>query len=480
MPQSIRSLYDFNSVLKTANGFLCVLSIYLYCIKGANEYVNIFTIIIAIALGLENIGMLYYEKSRRNPFIIILVFLSTIFYFARIITLIAIPLSVIFERDSVTVEGLNYALIFIIFCNASMFLGFCLRRSQKIKRGNEIHANYSATKMRNVIVIPLIMIIIMWLNSIGIAGGGLASFIIELLFHQQVILLFSFTFIFYHYENIPARARWQVILIILAYVFFVTLSGSRSAILGIGILVFMSILVVKKRVLISKLIILGCLILIPISIFLYIVATFNRGLDAKETNALNVLSMMNEKGFFDEESISFFLGRIFERIGFLDFSTSLIANREKFSGVINPIYYGKSIIDNVLSPGFDVFNTPRASHALGHVAIGQGIPTRDTVAESYQSDQMGIYGEYYVLFFGYPALVIFFILAYIFQWIYDSFNTRNSFLSCLYRVLLVSIFMIYMNSFGTDWLFLEIMGTVCTCLLFTRYYYSPNKIKKRT
>jgi len=431
--KSTKSLYDFNSILKTANVFLCILSIYLYSINGANEYVNIYTIGLAAILGLENIVMLFYEKRSRNPFIVIIVFLSTFFYFVRITTLAAIPLSVIFERDSVTSEDLNYALIFIIFCNVSMFLGFYIRRAPKVKPENERQAKYSARKMRNAIMILLIMIIIMWLNSIGIAGGGLASFLIELFFHQQVLLLFSFVFLIYHYDDIPGRARWQVLFIILGYVFFVTVSGSRSAILVIGILMFMSVLVVKKRVLVNKWIILSCLILIPISIFLYIFATFSRGLEVRETNAVNLLNLMNEKGFFDQESMHFFLGRIFERIGFLDFSTSLIAQREKFSVVLNPIYYTKSIIDNVLTPGFDVFNTPRASHALGHVAIGQGIPTRETVAESYQSDQMGIYGEYYVLFFGYPALVAFFFLAYIFQWLYDSFRTKNFFLSCLYR-----------------------------------------------
>lgn len=477
--KSTKSLYDFNSLLKVANIFLCILSIYLYSIEGDNEYVNQFTVVLAVIIGLENIGMLVYEKRRRNPFVIIIVFLSTIFYLARITTLIAIPLSAIFERDSVTSKNLNYALLFIILCNASMFFGFYIRRVRQVKPENEIQEKYSAKKIRRVILILVIMILMLGLNSMQISGGGLISFIIELFFHQQVVLLFSFVFFFYYYGNISGRGRWQLGLIILAFVFFVTLSGSRNGILGIGTMLLMSMLVVKRKVLVSKWIILSCIILIPISIFLYIAATFNRGLEEKQTNAINVLKMMDEQGFLDKERVQFFLGRIFERIGFLDFSTSLIANSEKFSGVVNPIYYSKSIVDNVLTPGFDVFNTPRVSHALGHVAIGQGIPTRDTIAESYQSDQMGIYGEYYILFLGYPALVAFFSLAYIFQWVYDFFRTKNYLLSCLYRVVLLDIFLIYMNSFGTDWIVLEIIGHVCTALFFSRYYNSSNNIKKK-
>lgn len=471
--KSTKSLYDFNFLLKIANVFLIILTIYLFYVEGDNEYVNIFTVFLAVISSLQNIGMLFFEKGRRNPFIIIIIFLSTFFYLTRITTLIVFPLSAIFEINSVTSNELNYSLLFIILCNVSMFLGFYIRQSHKVKSENVKQAIYSAKKMRNVILIPLLMVIIMWLNSFGIAGGGLASFLIELFFHQQVLLLFSFVFLIYHYDYIPVKARWQLLFIMLGYVFFVTVSGSRSAILVIGILMFISFLVVKKRVVVNKWIIFGCLIVIPISIFFYIFATFSRGLEVRETNAISLLNMMNEQGFFDQERIYFFLGRIFERIGFLDFSTSLITQSEKFSVVLNPTYYTKSIIDNVLTPGFDVFHTPRASHALSHVGVGQGIPTRDTIAESYQSDQMGIYGEYYVLFFGYPALIGFFFLAYIFQWLYDSFRTKNFLLACLYRVLLVNTFLLYMNSFGTDWVFFEFIGTVCTCLVFTRYYYSP-------
>ena len=478
--KSTQSLYDFNSLLKVLNGFLCTLIVYLYTVEGDSEYLNIFTVFLAIVTGLQNIGMLFYEKRKRNPFIIIIVFLSTLFYLARIITLIIVPISAIFERDSVTPADLNNALLFIILSNSSMFFGFYIRRVRQVKPGNEIRAKYAVKKKRNMIMILMILILILGLNFMKLTGSGVVSFIIEIFFHEQVILLFSFVFLFYFYDTISGRARWQIGLILLAYIFLVTLSGSRSGILWIGIMMLISVLVVKQKILFSRWIILSCIVLIPISIFTYIVATFNRGLEVRETNAINVLNMIKEQGLLEKESIQLFLGRIFERIGFLDFSTSLIANREKFSGVVNPIYYSKSIVDNVLTPGFDVFNTPRVAHALGHVAVGQGIPTRDTIAESYQSDQMGIYGEYYLLFFGYPAVVVFFFLAYIFQSLYDFFRTKPPFLSCLYRVLLLNIFLLYMNSFGSDWVIFEILGTICTCLLFARYYYSTDNIISKT
>ena len=121
-----KSMYDFNSILRGINIFLCLLSIYLHVSKGDNEYTNQTTIVLGVLLGMENIAMLIYEKKTNNPFLIILVFLITIFYLLRVCTLISVPFSEIFSRDSITVGDLNYALIFIILSNASMFFGFYL------------------------------------------------------------------------------------------------------------------------------------------------------------------------------------------------------------------------------------------------------------------------------------------------------------------------------------------------------------------
>ena len=478
MTRLVKKFIDFNSTLQLINGFFCILSIYLFGLKGYNEYINIFSIALALILGLVNIGMLYYEKKRRNPFIVIIIFISTIFYLGRVVTLVAYPLSVIFERDSVTVKDVNYALIFIILSNISMFIGFYLRKKNKKKSINKKKiSEYSNLKTRNVIGIPLILIFIMWIQSFGIANGGMASFLIEIFFHQAVILLFSFIYIVYYFEDIPSRIRLQILFIIFSFVFFVTIGGSRGAILGILIIMLVSILVVKQKVLLSKKIIMLFLVLIPITVILYVIATFNRGLEVKEANLFTILNLMDEKNFINADTINFFLGRIFERIGFLDFSTCLIAKREIFSEVINPIYYLKSIVDHILTPGFDVFNTPRASHSLGHIAIGQEIPTKLTLAESYQSDQMGIYGEYYVMFRGYPALIIFFLMAYIFQWIYDSFNRENQLLSFLYKGLFLYLFYGYVNSFGSDWFLFEVVGTIFTGLVFNKYYVESKTLK---
>lgn len=474
----IKISYDLNSLLKVANVLIFILSFYLYYIEGANEYVNAYTIALAGLLVIENIGMLHYEKRRNNPFIIILVFLVTFFYIARIATLISIPQSITFQRDSITSKDLNYALTFIFSCNASMLLGFYVSKALNLKRKNLVAVVEPVTKVRNAIMILMILIFSLLLGSQGISGE-LSAFITAIFFHQQTILLFTFTFITYHYSKISVKVRGLLILLVLAFVLLSTLSGSRSGILTAGYLLLISVLVVKQRVLVGKKILIICLILIPISIYFFIFATFNRSLEMKETSVVNILHMMNEGDILDKEFMERNMGLIYERTGFLDYSSTLIANNKMFAEVINVRYYILSIIDNVLTPGFDIFNTLKASLALGYIVHGQAIPTKQQAALNYQSDQMGIYGEYYVLFFGYPALIVFFFFAFIFQRIYDDFGRINFLLSCLYRSLVLSIFFICINSFGIDWTVFELFGTVCTSFLFAKFYVNRNDRKER-
>jgi len=467
--------YDFNSLLKVANVLVFILSVYFYQVKGPNEYVNTFTLALAGMLAIENIGMLYYEKKRTNPFIIILVFLTTFFYIARVATLIAIPKSFILERALVTSQELNYALIFILFCNASMFLGFYISEVIYLKQKTILTVAEPFPKLRNLSIILMIVVLLIFLGSIGMSNAWSGS-ITAIFFNQHVILLFSFVFFCYYYSKNPHIFKWFIILLIASLAFLLTYAGSRAGILTIGYLVLIAILVVKQRVLISKKTLLILIILVPTSIFFYIIATFNRSLEEKETNVIKLLDMVDEEfssanGYLEQK-----MGLVFERIGFLDYSTALMARKEIYLDIINVEYYTLSIIDNVLTPGFDIFDTPKASHALGYLADGREIPPKEQISLAYQSDQMGIYGEYYVMFLGYTALVAFFFLAAIFQWTYYAFGTSNFLISCLYRALLLNIFYMYINSYGTDWMVFELVSTVFTSFLFMRFYvYSKER-----
>lgn len=471
--------YDLNSLLRVANVLICGFTIYLYFTTGDTDYVNLLTVFLACLFVIENIGMLLYERRRRNPFIIILVLLMTVFYMFRIATLIISPSSAMtLQVSSITARDLNYALIFILFSNASMFLGFHIGIKKNVIRKSITFEDDQTPKINNAIIIICLLVLI---NFFGILNpeifGRLSGFISTLFINQHIILLFTFAMLAYHYDKISQQLRILFIIIFLCMVVLMTLSGSRSGFLTVGMLMLIGILAVKQRMMISKKIILICLIIIPVAMIFFVTATFKRQLDIKDTITVEHLYLANDYGIFGSDIMEKNLSLIYYRLGFLDWSTELIANRQKFARVINGQYYIESITDNVLTPGFDVFGTAKASNALGYVRSGLPIPHKNQISEAYNSEQMGIYGEYYVLFYGYPALVVFFLLAFAFQRAFVTFKTTNVLLACLYRAVLLNLFYIWMNSFGMDWFALDIVSAIITTFLFARYYVSNRKRK---
>ena len=89
------------------------------------------------------------------------------------------------------------------------------------------------------------------------------------------------------------------------------------------------------------------------SLFLYDLSTYLRyskydtivevGTDFNYKNALK--AYLNSPLFSTSG-----LDRIFDRVGFLDITINTITYSDKFHGIFNPIYYSKSVIDD-LSPG---------------------------------------------------------------------------------------------------------------------------------
>jgi hypothetical protein len=94
--------------------------------------------------------------------------------------------------------------------------------------------------------------------------------------------------------------------------------------------------------------------------------------------------------------------------------------------------------------------------------------------KAYQSDQMGIYGEYYVFFKGYLALGVFFTIAFVLQIIFVSIRRRNALLTCIYRALIIYLFYIWLNSYGFDWFIFDSLTAVIITTIFARYYVSNN------
>jgi len=468
-----KTLFDLNFLLRIANVLICGLCIYLFNIIDDCGIINVFTIVLVCFFAIENIGMLAYEKRKRNPFIIILVLVITVFYMARVATILHIPASASLYKSlfSPSATELNYALIFILLANAAMFAGFYCAEKFNEHRKKIVCKEDNFPQIKNAIIIIALVLSVSFFNVLNFELLGRLTGYIQTLLNRFTILLFTFTILAYHYNKISLRTRVLFMFIVTLIVILITLSGSRSGVLYVGMALLMGILVVKQKVMVSKKSVLVILILIPISIIFFATATFKQQQGIKDTITIEHLSILEESHAV-YEIIEGYLPFIYYRLGFLDFSTELIANRQKFAQIINGKYYAESIVDNVLTPGFDVFDTPKASNALSYISRGEPVPDKDQIMSYYQSDQMGIYGEYYVFFNGYPALVVFFFMAFIIQRIFVNLQTANGLLTCIYRAVLLNLFYIWLNSFGLDWFVFDVVVAVITTFIFARFYVS--------
>ena len=162
--------------------------------------------------------------------------------------------------------------------------------------------------------------------------------------------------------------------------------------------------------------------------------------------------------------IPFNIDRIFSRVGFFDFSAEVIAHEYQYKDIFNSSYYYRSIIDNVFTPGMDVYDTPKVSNALvfKYLNYNNGMPSKIWAANGgrHNSDQIGIYGELKALF-GWYALIIFLLGAYLIKWIfYNSWFTDNNFEVILKRSLILYFCVRIFNSFGIDWFLIEIISYI--------------------
>jgi hypothetical protein len=142
--------------------------------------------------------------------------------------------------------------------------------------------------------------------------------------------------------------------------------------------------------------------------------------------------------------------KLSDRIGYLDYNSEVIENADKYRVIINPSVYFKSLIDNILTPGFDIYNQPKIQYLLAYVYQNrQDSPKKSMIENSYQSDAIGIFGESYILF-GVFGLAFIAICAHIFQYILNQLDGFQGFGFYFLKVYVVLIFYELILSFGID------------------------------
>jgi hypothetical protein len=461
-----KNIYDLNNLLKVAVVCICITGIVLYCNTGENQFINVYTILIQLLFGVQIILFLSYERRRRDPFILILCIVNIFFYMGRIDSLlydlatVSIPFSnitrdVLMRFSGVTAYDVNCTLIFIILSNTAIFLGLVAPK-EKIPYLKRTSIRHDSATFRGLVIILIFIIIMKDPNIIpGDILGVFGNTIRNNLFDNSLIIMLLVIISFIG-DRYLGKISKVLIGLALAYMcIFQTLHGSRATIMGLGFFILFALLSVKNRIIFNKKWVFLLTIIIPISIIMFFQTTYLRQHGGHRPNITysERIDLLKE-GITTLGKGAYTLPLVFARTGYLDWAVDKVANAARYKIFLNPVYCFKSIIDNGLSPGFNVFDVPGVSSAVRFVYLhidGIEFPTiEDSEQRGACSDMLTAYGEFYVLFGWYPALFFFFMFSYAFKRVYLSFRSRNVLFLYLCRSSTLLVFYVFLNSFGLD------------------------------
>ena len=455
-----KKYYDLNGIFQLANACILIAILYLYFLKGPNDYINGYTIAISVVFGVQNSMLLIWERKSREPLLMLLMLTVILFYLLRVATLLYEPWSEVLPRFPFTPNDMNHALLFIMLSTLSISLGiksadFCNRFSRKVPR----FSTFSENAPTRLFVIMIVIIVFDALSALGENVFGSLRGYISILFYADIVLTLLITVFVMNYTSLSSKQKYSYLFLFFVFLVVRTLTGSRSALLTIALSVLYVCFAMLRTVRIKKQLIVLIIMMLPLLPVIFSVTTFWRPyriaklqgvIEATPTDFLTeYLNNVTSDAF--DENLKIVLRPMFDRVGYLDMAADMIANSDKYNVVIDPIYYTKSVIDNVLTPGYDVFDVPRAANNT--VSIYNNIPllNKSMVDNYYQSDMFTIFGEFYVLFKGYFAVFACFLMGFFSKLLFEAINFSNMMWHYSFRAIFFKLYVLSLWSFGLDW-----------------------------
>lgn len=463
---------DLNKILKITNVGILILLWYSYIKNGNGLYVDFNTILLGTILSIQIGTFLFFEQKRRDPFVLLLCLQMIIYFLLRIVTLLNYEFSVVFLRFPFTADNLNYALGFILVANLVFYFGITINGLRPNILKNTLYAKPIKTYL--VIVLIAIGYLFAFYQRVGLGFlEGIMGMIQSLFVNLGTMMFMAIVYLLLFKDRIYKKTKNIVIVGIVAMVILQTLTGSRAGILTIINYSMFALLAIQDYIKIKgKYLIFGA-ILLPIMIIIFALSTFlrprleDRGSVGNET--FEVLKEFDVKETVTDGS-DLVLKSVFDRIGFLDYCAETMSNSDKYSGIFNPWFYFKSIVDNILTPGFTIFDTPRVANATTFVYNDRGTPSLSLVGEAYQSDEFTLYGEFYALFGKWFSLIPIFFVGFLFKRLYLNLNQNNIYLFYLKRAIVLFVFYSTLNSFGLDWIMLDVVAIFFTYSIFKGFF----------
>lgn len=482
MPADLRAV-DFNAILMILNGIISLAPIVVSSTSAfVGGYTDWWTNVWAVVLGLQTHSALILERRRRDPLVLIVAFVMVAYFSLRIVTLSLYATSATLSRFLCTPQGINKSLIVIIMANFALYAGLMVVRQGTTMRTDT--GSWRATSVGRCIALIGITIIAVYSPQAG-ALGSIPLFPIAVSFLSQgIVIPMTMAYCLLFRRTIPRLGIQIIFVLILGEAFLHFLAGSRSAIHALLINYLLVTLAINGGIKIPRktmLIALALLpVLLPVAMESFSISTYIRA--NRESSQLKLKESVEISREYRliaaDADLEAKLIPMFDRIGFLDYSADLIINREAYSAAINPSAYIRSIIDNLLTPGFDVFDQPKIGNSIRAVYENREPIAKSELSLEYQSDQLGIYGELFVLF-GYFSIPVFFILGFLANMLYFGVSSPDPFVRVIKRVIIVVTFLSLLNSFGLDWVLIDLVVLIIGTVVYERFIFhrSPSQIR---
>jgi len=445
MPVDDRKGVDFSSFLLLVNLGITAAIIACFLIKGPNDYVNIRSFYLSLAFSAQNFCFLFAVRRRPDPFVLLMVIHALFFYELRVATLLWSPFSIVFVRNLFSAADLNFAILFVMAANCAIFLGVNLFPDHGLR---PLQVREKLSVRLGVPVMLFAFGVLFNLSSVATAViRGYASIV----FNYEYVLLFALVIYALYYDSLVRRQRILIVCMAVFFVIFRTAIGSRSAILTLFFYIVCVWFSVRGRFMLAKKTYLALVAAVPIALVLFLAASFVRA---------------PIKGLQFQE--------LLDRLGLLDMSAEIMASRLQYGGVVNVAHYFKSVIDSGLTPGFNLFDAPKAANAVSAIYTAMPGISLQIVRDNYNSDMMTLYGEACALLGPLAGWAGILIAAFLFQKIYRSCVFADTFKTVVSRTVILVIFHTYfLGSFGIDWFIVDFIRSAAPFIalfyLFSRY-----------
>lgn len=476
---------DLNSVLIGANLLVAAAIALVWPQAAGNPYLDHTTLVLGLVLCAQTHLALWIERRQRDPFVLLLAIDMIVYYALRMVTLTLYPFSTVFDRFPYSPPDSNRALVFILIANLFLYAGFYLAKFN----GNEaVTPGGRRARSPGRTVLLLLVAVVIGYSSIhyGVSedeASNLAS-LLSFFLEPRTVVMMALTYCLIFRSSLGRTFIASITILIVIEMAMHTLAGSRSALVGFIESCLIVLLAVSGGVRIAARYLVAGVLLSPLIALMLVasfaISTYNRAHREIGDNASFDLGQAVESasvsaGSLDlGPSLDLVLPPLFARVGFFDFSAEIIAHRAEYADVLNPGAYGRSIVDNLLTPGFDVYDQPRTANALQFIYRDFGTPSKEQAAEYYQSDQLGIYGELYGLF-AYGSLPLFFLVAWLLKLTFVRLTSPNPFTFAMKRVLVLFVFVDLLHSYGLDWVIIEAVPLAVAILVYG-YFFASRRV----